>query len=596
MPAFDRLLFSVSAWWARLRAVVLAATAGGVFAFAWLFRFNDPGGAFAGLTDDHFFYVVRGWQILFGELPVRDFLDHGAPLHYYIAAAVQILFGRGTLSELAFSTTMLAAGAAATFLLATRASGSIAAGLAAAAVQVLLAPRFYNYPKIVVYAAAIPALWWFADRPSWGSRAVIAIVTVIAFLFRHDHGVYVAVATAALLVVSVEIPWRERLRQAIVYGALVIALVAPYLVFIQMNGGIGAYLRDAVAWTKRDRDREPLAWPGLSDQSGEMSSGELQGSLVFHTVAVVRANRVAWLYYAELALPLVALGLLAVSRDGFRPAWPRAVPKLSTVAVLGITLNAGFLRSPLEARLADPSVPHAVLLAWLLAAVGRLLWSRASLRESIRRWAVPVRVGACLAILLLWLVVGVSVTADLRHRLETTSLTTIDDALERAAVVADVVRREWQLETWMAPADRPDLVTLSLYLATCTRPQDRIFVQPYMPQVLALARRGFAAGHADLRPGYFDAPEVQQVAVSRMMRQSVPVVLLSAGKDLADFRAGYPVVAAYFDEWYKVSGVRIFDERYGVTLLTRKESPPAPLFEPLQWPCPARAHADIDEP
>jgi hypothetical protein len=594
VPVVDR--FRLSVWWARLRVLGMAVTAGGLFAVAWLFRFNDPGGAFAGLTDDHFFYVVRGWQILFGELPVRDFVDHGAPLHYYVAAAVQVVFGRGTLSEVAFSTTMLAAGAAATFLLATRASGSLLAGLAGAAVQVLLAPRFYNYPKIVVYVGAIPALWWLADRPSWGARAVLALVTAVAFLFRHDHGVYVALATAALLVLSVEWPWRSRVRHAIVYGGLTLALLAPYLLFIQLNGGIGAYVRDAIAWTRRDREREPVVWPGLLDQSSGSWSAQPEGSLVSHAVAAVRDNRVAWLYYAELALPVVVLGLLALSRDGFRPGWPRAMPKLATVAILAIVLNAGFLRSPLEARLADPSVPHAVLLAWLLTALGRLLWSRASLRESVCRWALPARACACVAVVVLWFVVGVGVTADLRDRLESTSLTTSEKALERARSIADILRREWKLETWAARTDRPDLVTLSLYLAACTKPEDRVFVQPYMPQVLALARRGFAAGLADLRPGYFDAAEVQHVAIARMQRQSVPVVLLSAGKDLEEFRKQYPVVAAYFDDWYTVSGVRIFDERFGITLLTRKHSPVAPQFEALEWPCPTGVSVEVDEP
>jgi hypothetical protein len=112
---------------------VVATLSLGVFLFSWLYRFNDPGGSFAGLTDDHFFYLVRGWQILFGDLPVRDFVDHGAPLFYYIGAGVQMLFGRGTLSEVAFCATALAAGAALTFWLATTASGSIAAGLAASA-------------------------------------------------------------------------------------------------------------------------------------------------------------------------------------------------------------------------------------------------------------------------------------------------------------------------------------------------------------------------------------------------------------------------------------------------------------------------------
>src|SRR6186713_2693816 len=106
------------------RTAIVAALAAGIFLFAWLLRFNDPGGSFAGLTDDHFFYLVRGWQILFGDLPVRDFVDHGAPLFYYIGAAVQY-FERGTAAELVFCATALAIGAALTFWLAARASGSL---------------------------------------------------------------------------------------------------------------------------------------------------------------------------------------------------------------------------------------------------------------------------------------------------------------------------------------------------------------------------------------------------------------------------------------------------------------------------------------
>ncbi|HVZ24355.1 MAG TPA: hypothetical protein VG871_24950, partial [Vicinamibacterales bacterium] len=116
----------------RIRHVVIALLAGALFGFAWLLRYNDPNGSFGGLTDDHFFYVVRGWQILFGDLPVRDFVDHGAPGYFYVSAAVQALFGRGTASELIFSTTMLSVGAALTFWIATTASGSIVWGLVGA--------------------------------------------------------------------------------------------------------------------------------------------------------------------------------------------------------------------------------------------------------------------------------------------------------------------------------------------------------------------------------------------------------------------------------------------------------------------------------
>src|SRR5688572_31673363 len=99
----------------RVRTGLTIAMAAALFAFSWLLRFNDPNGSFAGLTDDHFFYLVRGWQILFGDLPVRDFVDHGAPLYYYVAAAVQWIGGRGTLSEIVFSVTVLSASAVVTY-------------------------------------------------------------------------------------------------------------------------------------------------------------------------------------------------------------------------------------------------------------------------------------------------------------------------------------------------------------------------------------------------------------------------------------------------------------------------------------------------
>jgi hypothetical protein len=136
------LPFSIS-----IRGAATTAIAVVIFVFVWLLRFNDPGGSFAGLTDDHFFYVIRGWQILFGDLPVRDFVDHGAPLYYYVAAAVQTVLGRGTFSEVFFSSAMLALSAALIFWLSARASGSIVLGVAGALFFVCLDPRFYNYPS-----------------------------------------------------------------------------------------------------------------------------------------------------------------------------------------------------------------------------------------------------------------------------------------------------------------------------------------------------------------------------------------------------------------------------------------------------------------
>jgi hypothetical protein len=567
---------------ARLRNAILAALSVGIFIASWLFRFNDPGGSFAGLTDDHFFYVVRGWQILSGDIPVRDFVDHGAPLYYYVAAAVQVLFGRGTLSELAFSTTMLSATAVITFLLATRASGSILAGLAACLLHVWLGPRFYNYPKVLTYAVAIPLLWRFADRPSASLRVWLAVVTVIAFLFRHDHGVFVGLAAAVVMLSIRQLRLADRIRHLAIYGLLVVVLVAPYFVFIQMNGGLVSYFRQASAWAERDRAREPVVWPGLFDNPDGESDEAKAGSLV----AKVRDNGAAWVYYTEILLPFVALFVLAVSRDGFRPEWPHAREKLAMVAVLGAALDAGFLRSPLEARLADPSVPLVILIAWLLVALPRMLRSDVSLQPSWLpvRWPLKVGVsliGAGIALLFVVLVKG-----DLYTRLDKASMTDrFGKPFERVDVIANQLRVDWDLGLWAARPERPDLITLSLYINACTTPDDRVLVQSYLPQVLAIARRAFGGGHADLRPGFFEFEEAQKLTVERLRSRSVPIILLDTDDSLRSFYRSFPIVTAYIDQEYRQAGMHTFDDRFGLTLYVRKDRTPTGTYEPLGWPC-----------
>jgi hypothetical protein len=564
----------------------MAAMAIVIFVFTWFFRFNDPNGGFAGLTDDHFYYLLRGWQILYGELPFRDFVDAGAPLYFYVSAAVQMLFGRGTLSELAFSTTAIALASALTFWLAARASGSIWLGVLGALFQILLLPRFYNYPKLLVYTAAIPLLWWFLEKP--GRRPVIwlAVITVAGFLLRHDHGAFVALATAAMLLLASHVPWKARVRYALIYGLLSLAIVAPYLVFIQLNGGLGEYRRQATEWVEEERARTPVQWPGLFDNPDGASAAR-EGAPLQRAIAVVRANGVAWLYYFEIALPILALIVVGISRDASRQGWPRAIPKIAVVAILGLVLDAGFLRSPLQARLADPSVPHAILLAWLMGALPRLLSSRSSWRPALQPWIVPLRGAALVGTISIVFVLGSVFSSRFYDRLEDAYLTEGPRvALARAATVSRGARNDWDLSTWTNRADRSGLMTLALYLNACTPPNARVFVQPYLPQVLGMAQRGFAAGFGDLRPGFFDKPEFEALALRRMRGQDVPVVLLDVGDSLENFHESFPTLTAYFDAAYETAATEIFDDRFGVTLLVQRGRQGG-TFDLLGWPCPA---------
>jgi hypothetical protein len=514
-------------------------------------------------------------------------VDHGAPLYYYVAAAVQQWVGRGTLSEILFSVTMLSACAVGVFWLATRASGSLTLGAFAALCHVLLAPRFYNYPKILAYVLAIPALWAFADRQSPWRAGVLAIVTVVAFLFRHDHGVFIAVAFAVLLWALPSLSWPQRIRHALVYGALVLGLLSPYLVFIQANGGLLTYLRTAATWAQRDRDRAEVEFPGLFENPDGVSALAPTASLAERAVATVQDNSTAFLFYAELALPLLALSVWWAGVRAYRPSWSNAAPKVLVVAALAIVLNVGFLRSPLAARLADPSVPHAVLLAWLPVALFGLAFRRGEVKPTLRQHPLfaPVSVLVSIAAVGLLAVVTTGVADDLPRRLEKARLDRSLDAAERwRDSLWRRMRRGFPISA--SDAERPDdLVTLALYLRECTQPTDRIFVQHYVPQVLALAERGFAGGHADLRPGFFTSDEMQRLTVSRLRAQSVPVALVGTGDDLGGFRQSFPQVVAYLDAHFRTAAERTFDGRFPIRLLVNTSAVEVRRFQPLDWPC-----------
>jgi hypothetical protein len=156
---------------------------------------------------------------------------------------------------------------------------------------------------------------------------------------------------------------------------------------------------------------------------------------------------------------------------------------------------------------------------------------------------------------------------------------------ERAAQVRTQLRQDWQLHTWARRPDRPDLTTLAMYLNACTDSGDRIFVQPYIPQVLALSRRAFAGGHADLRPGFFNSEEAQRLTLARLRRQSVPVALLETEGSYRNFRESFPLITAYLDEHYALAATHVFDRRFGIQLFVARNREPVRRFDLLDWPC-----------
>lgn len=233
-----------------------------IFAVTAVYRFNLLGGQLAGLENDEFLVISRAAAMLRGELPTRDFVDFGAPLSYVATAGAMRLTDGTLLGHAVLSVLMLALGSALTFWIALRASGSWPIAVFVTLVQVALGPRLYSYPKIVLYALGVLGWWACARRPSWPTLAGLGVLTAVAFLFRHDHAVYIGFGTVVLLLVlGRDMGVAGTMRALALYGGVLAVCLAPYLVFLARHGGILDHVRLGTQISSIDRARTRLRWP-----------------------------------------------------------------------------------------------------------------------------------------------------------------------------------------------------------------------------------------------------------------------------------------------------------------------------------------------
>ena len=233
-----------------------------IFVVAAVYRFNLLGGQLGGLENDEFLVISRAAAMLRGELPTRDFVDFGAPLSYVATAGAMHVTGGTLLGHAVLSVLMLALGSALTFWIALRASGSWPIAVFVALVQIALGPRLYSYPKIVLYALGVLGWWACARRPSWPALAGLGVLTAVAFLFRHDHAVYIGLGTVVLLVVlGREAGVVGSVRALAAYSGVVTVCLAPYLLFLARNGGVLDHVRLGTQISRIDRARTQLRWP-----------------------------------------------------------------------------------------------------------------------------------------------------------------------------------------------------------------------------------------------------------------------------------------------------------------------------------------------
>ena len=519
------------------------AVLGPAILFVALFLFRI---ATASITNDDYLHLSTAQQVVLGAVPVRDFLDPGELLFYSTSAAGQVLFGRSLLSEVLVDAFLLSLGQVAVFVLASRAAKSTAVGLLATAFPVVIVARLYSYPKTLLYAGALLLVWWYLDSRKRGVLWALSMWTGVAFLFRHDHGLYIGVTGAVAIVIA---HWRNRaalLRAVANFGVPMLLLIVPFFVFVQLNGGIPFYVRNTLDTARAEYERTVgqvpifrMVWTGLLPTPAPAPVGEAD------------PNVTAWLYSVTVALPPLTMVLLAADwvrrRRGIHLAWrgmDHEAAKLSCAAVLAVLMHTYLLRAKSDSAVADVSALTGVLGAWILARALSAGWHDVRRRRGAGVIAAVVAVG----------VYGVTA-----HYMRGTAGGDVTSTFVRAVFAGRnlLAERIDGLRALTPPYDYPG----ARYLSACTAESDRVLITSgYRPELYYAAGRGFAAGRLYYLNSLAPSPEFKAWSLERLRAERVPIALMDAQD--GEFAEQFRNLHQYLQQHYRPAGQVEF---WGVT-------------------------------
>ena len=529
---------------------------------AFVFRFNTLGGSLGGFDNDHFIYLIRTDMLLAGEQPLRDFADaelRGAwpALTYAVSAWAQQIGGRTLLPEAYLSAGALALASAIVFVLAMHFSRRWWVAVLAATVTIVMAPKLYNYPKVLMLALGIWSLTAAIARPSWLRLGTLALVTVAAALFRHDLALYVGAAAVAAFVARDASDWKTALRNVGAYAALTIVFALPSIVWVQVYEGIPSYVIGSLASVAVEQARTHLYLPSL-DMAAPFSGDSLLLVTYWAFWAVPVSAAVAW------------VAMAAQSTERLSAAERAAGAGLLVMAVLA---NMSFLRANLAERFGDAAVPVVLLAAWTAGTAAT--------------WTAPAARAAAIlvpALVLVQMVAAAYDFSDVRRELDTSGLSDSWDKISRryAAVRADL--GSLPPVTW--PNSEPSgVMAAAAFLAHCTGPDDRVLVTGPTHEIPVLARRRFAAGQAMFKLSLYTTERDQQRALARLEHQSVPFVLADIREFEGGFLSDYPLVARHLAEHYREAGTIDVDEEPRLRVFADTRRTPVRVDPRFGMPC-----------
>jgi hypothetical protein len=496
-------------------------------------------GALSG--DDHYSLWVAH-ALWAGDVLNRDVFDPGSPLQSILSYVGQLATGHRPIGEAVTAIVFRVLGIVCVYLLARQASGhrGIAAGVAVIVGVLLLPSGVYAVDRLVLYPGAVLLAWRFLANPSTTSTVPLGAVAGVAFLLRHDHGLYVGIPLLATVLLARRSPWMFVLTAA--------AVVAPWLIWIESTEGVVSYFTTRLGFAQSlglTRSR-PGFWLGPGNP-----------------LARENALRLLWM----TAVVTTACGLaMALWRKDRRVA---VLALMTMLAELGIMREIG--------RYPELAALWLSLAAWMAAGAGSLT-SRVA-------WGLAASVIAAAA---------VSATNAVRE---------IPQIAFEGGGLFSRVYRGLRLQSTYPPIDvyAPPGITddrlIVRYVHDCLDPDDRVwetsdwFSLPYQSERRLVEHPYWSLGFLRERDAQFAA---------RLPRSGMPPLIVVRGvKDPLEAFEHYPATQALVAREYTPITSARFEhfraEVVDVRLLGHRDRAATGVFEPLDLPC-FRSAADTRRP
>jgi hypothetical protein len=506
------------------------------------------------IFDSNHYALTEATALQAGDHPYRDFFEVGIPLAAYMAAGTQLLSGYRLIGEFARQWAFIVAGVVIAFDLGLRLSRSRAATLAVLPLTLLIlaGTPTYHYSKLFFVPLIVWAGWRYIDAPSARRSALLGLVTAIAFLFRHDYGVYLGFASVVafgLACVTVPSPGRRRtmMNDGLAFATTIAVIIAPWAVVVQMNEGLLEYARVRAALYQGSepvyasllglsslrelKPTTPPEWSRLSGLAWTMSS---------------RQTAVLWLQLMAVLSPL----LLLVSVGS--TLWRRGRHAMASDA-WATMFAALFLVALDNALIRQPS--YVVTVAPLTAALSARLVAQTS------------RLGRVCAAL----VVTSTTIAAVAWVRDTSVFDPIAAVRSGPAVLGRLM------------ASPPEYDSRLSYIRDCTVPGDRVLVTGSSPlHVSYYTQRPIAGGHINWRHSWRADPGHEAQSLALLQEQSVPFAIATNDPVMVDFRP-YPRIHEYLTRYYAelegTGGLLLIDTRRAV--MSRYGPQGLPCFRPV---------------